>query len=74
MRIVQGIFCCLQSEEKVAAWLTTENLNFGGCAPVDLIHMGRAHKVTAFVDEAADGNMRFPDGTSKTKGSTNTPT
>lgn len=37
---------------KVMAWLTTKNLNFGGCSPLMLINRGRGHKVLEFVEDA----------------------
>lgn len=42
-------------DEKVKLWLETKNLNFGGCAPIDLINRGRAHKVREFIDDAKGG-------------------
>lgn len=35
--------------EKTYFWLTTTNLNFGGCTPYQLINSGRAKKVRQFI-------------------------
>lgn len=42
------------NEEKVEAWLTLENLNFGGISPDYLFRMGRGYKVLKFIESAKD--------------------
>ena len=39
-------------DAKAEFWFQTENPNFGGSCPNDLILLGRGHKVKAFVDAA----------------------
>lgn len=40
-------------DEKVQAWLTTGNLNFGGSTPEHLINAGRSDRVLLFIRGAA---------------------
>lgn len=50
-RILQKIMCLMQWDtEQAGRWLETPNPWFGDMAPKELIRMGRAHKVEAFVD------------------------
>ncbi len=44
------------SFDKMSMWLRTENLNFGGVSPIDLILTGRGNKVLSFIQSA-----RFAD-------------
>jgi hypothetical protein len=37
--------------KKVATWLSTENLNFGGCSAMDLIRKNKIQKLHNFVME-----------------------
>jgi Protein of unknown function (DUF2384) len=41
---------------KVMVWLNTRNLHFGGSTPLKLIQEGRGHKVSRFVEIAAEEN------------------
>lgn len=51
MEIIVGLHIVFQPDYgKMCAWLKTENLNFGGSAPIDLINSGRAKKVLQFID------------------------
>lgn len=43
--------------KKMYNWLTTENLNFGGVSPVQLIRSGRIKKVLDFVDANCDTKL-----------------
>ncbi len=36
---------------KIKVWLHMPNLNFGGVSPVELIKLGRAHKVIQYIDD-----------------------
>lgn len=42
-------------EEKSRFWMEVPNPNFGGVAPIDLIILGRGHKVRAFIESAKEG-------------------
>lgn len=53
IHIILGVHVCLSDEKKVLAWLKTKNPNLGGVQPVQLINLGRAKKVRAFVDAAS---------------------
>jgi hypothetical protein len=65
IHIILGVHVCLQDEKKVLAWLKTKNLNLGGVQPIQLMNMGRAGKVRAFVEAAIE--ERFNDGKTKKK-------
>lgn len=54
--IVSILYDFFQDEDKCILWLDKENLNFGGARPVDLINMGRASKVHAYLKNAKDEN------------------
>lgn len=55
--IIAGLFIFFEHDyKKCIAWLTTENLNFGGASPLDLIIFGKANKVLKFVNNSVDGN------------------
>jgi hypothetical protein len=41
---------------KVILWFGTENLNFGGASPGELINKGRIKRVYNFVKNAEEGN------------------
>ena len=47
--------------KKVETWLRTDNLNFGGIAPIFLINLERAHKVLQFIETALDENVLSND-------------
>lgn len=53
--LLRGFF---ESEEKVADWFSTKNLNFGGSAPIDLIKRHRGHKVLRFIETSLEENKR----------------
>lgn len=42
---------------KVAIWLETSNLNFGGSSPIKVIKQGRVNKVHLFVKHSLEGNF-----------------
>lgn len=42
--------------EKTALWLLTDNPNFGNVSPLQLMRLGQAHMVVAFVRDAMEAN------------------
>lgn len=53
----------LNSSDKAAVWMITNNPHLGNAAPFDLVLMGRGHKVLKFVQNAQDENRDpFEDG------------
>lgn len=51
-KIILGLHVIFNDESKVAAWLSTPNLNFGGASPAELISRKRGYKVLEFIDSA----------------------
>ena len=47
--IIVELHVIFADTEKVAAWLNTPNLNFGGMKPIQLIESGRHVKVMDFI-------------------------
>lgn len=43
-------------EAKVAIWLDTKNPLLGGVKPLDMIAVGRGHKLVAFILDCIEGN------------------
>lgn len=35
--------------DKAKVWFQTQNPNFGGCSPADMVSKGRGHKVLKFI-------------------------
>lgn len=58
MEIVVALHSIFHDFDKVSYWLRTKNLNLGGCAPLDLIHLKRADKVLEFIKYANDTYRR----------------
>lgn len=54
--IILGLHIIFSDYKKMIMWLTTKNLNFGGCAPLDLINSGRSKKVMEFINAAIERN------------------
>lgn len=52
MEIVIHLHILLDDFEKIHLWLTTENLNFGGFCPAQLIIRGKGNKVHNFIMDA----------------------
>lgn len=51
VNIILNLHVLLNNDaKKVAAWLNTENPNFGGVSPIYLIDSGRAKKVVQFIE------------------------
>jgi len=48
----------LDDNEKVAKWLSTENLHVGGAAPIVLFFNGRGNKVLKFIRAAGWENSQ----------------
>jgi hypothetical protein len=44
-------------EGKTVLWFTTENPNFGGIAPLEMIYKGRAEKLERFINNGIDENF-----------------
>ena len=53
--IIVGLHVHFDDFNKMTSWLKAKNLNFGGCAPIDLINKGKGKKVLKFIDDALDG-------------------
>lgn len=47
----------LKDPVKTKAWLTMDNLNFGGSSPIRLIILDRGHKVLQFIEDVQEGNL-----------------
>ena len=43
-------------ENKAVLWMSTRNPLLGGATPVELMLMGRTHKLTKFIHNAIDEN------------------
>lgn len=43
-------------EAMVILWLETKNPLLGGVAPLDMIKVGRGHKLVAFINNCVEGN------------------
>jgi hypothetical protein len=43
-----------EEPQKVYRWLVSENFNFGGSKPLDLISAGREEKVLRFIENAKE--------------------
>ena len=43
--------------EKVALWLGSKNVVFGGIIPLELFLLGRGHKVYEYIDAALDDKI-----------------
>lgn len=41
-----------RDHRKVSAWLRTDNLNFGGCKPIQLMENGKETRVWQFISSA----------------------
>lgn len=52
VEIILGLHVIFNDESKVAAWISTPNLNFGGASPAELISKKRGYKVLKFIDSA----------------------
>lgn len=48
-----------KDEKKAEDWFQTENLNFGGTTPNNLIFMGRADRLKQFIVNALYENKRI---------------
>lgn len=63
-------------DEKTLQWFTTDNPLLGGCTPMHLLKMGRAHKLEQFIDgcieEAHPPTEVAPNNTSVKPGKTDT--
>jgi hypothetical protein len=59
---IVGVHVFYNDSHKVALWLNTDNMNFGGCKPVDLLLRGRAKKVAQMVNNALEegGTIKPP--------------
>lgn len=42
--------------EKTYHWMTTDNLNFGGCSPMDLIERGKANRLLEMLKNSKVGS------------------
>lgn len=40
---------------KIEAWFKTKNLNIGGCAPVEMVRVGRVERLLQFIVDARTG-------------------
>lgn len=51
------VFSFFKDEEKTHFWFNTDNLNFGGVSPNELICCGRGHRVKQFILNALKENQ-----------------
>ena len=55
IEIIINLHVYFSSYIKIYQWLTTENLHFGGVAPLKLIQIGKGKKVLQFIEDAREG-------------------
>ena len=49
VEIIIELHVLFDDYKKISAWLQTENYNFGGVTPIQLINRGRGKKVYEFI-------------------------
>lgn len=57
LQIVVELYSFFKDYDKVNAWLYTKNPHFGNIEPMQLMAVGREHKVLAFIKNAQEGNL-----------------
>jgi hypothetical protein len=58
VEIIVNLHAFFNDTKKVALWMNTKNLKFGGASPMELIAKGRGGKVLSFIVSSLDENRR----------------